>query len=435
MADIIPFRGYLYNREKIKNIGDVVAPPYDVIPKEDYKKYYQKHANNIIHVILGKDYPHDSSQYNKFTRAAEHLNGWIDNHILGRDTSASLYVYYQKYFTRSRKVRLRKGFICLVRLEDYKNGVIFPHEETFSKTKEALFHLKKACRANLSPIFSLYSEPENLINQTIEQEIANKEPLIAVTDADSTQHMLWKYSNAEGIDRIRGLMEDKKCIIADGHHRYETSLALRNILRRERGNPAGMQSYDYVMMYLTNMDDEGLSIRPTHRVVRKPEGTDENVFMEGLKKNFNITPFEYGKRKEFFHELKQRGKKEVCFGLFAGKKGFSLLTLRDKDVMEKYRDDSKPKEWWNLDVTILQKLVIEEALGLKDGNEDDIVYTHDDEDAIRRAEENKGVISLFMNPTRIKNMQKVVSLGAKMPQKSTYFFPKLLTGLVINKFE
>ena len=435
MAGIIPFKGILYNREMIKNLEDVITPPDDVIPKEDYKKYYQKHHNNIIHIILGKDYPHDSNKYNKFTRAAEHFNQWIKEGILERDGRPSLYVYHQKYRIKGGKEKTRKGFIALIKLEDYKKGIVFPHEETFSKTKKSLMFLKKACRANLSPIFSLYSEPENKINNIIEEEIAKKPPFINVFDNNATEHLMWRYSDPAGTETIKELMSDKKVIIADGHHRYETALALRNILRRKKGAADGPRPHDYVMMYLTNMDDKGLSILPTHRIVTKPKTMEMRFFMKSLKSSFNIETFDRNEKKEFFKSLKKKGKEGKAFGLFSGDQNFYLLTLKDQTVMEHYRDNSRPAEWWNLDVTILQKALIEDMLGLKKSDEESIFYTHDEDEAVRRVEEGGDSLALFLNQTKIKDLQKIVSLGAKMPQKSTFFFPKLLTGLVINKFE
>jgi len=435
MTRIIPFRGILYNREKITNLEDVVTPPYDVIPKEDYKKYYQRHGNNIIHIILGKDYPHDNDSYNKFTRAAGYFEGWIKDGIFKRDSLPSFYIYLQKYRIKNGEEKTRKGFIALVRLEEYEKRIVLPHEETFSKTKETLICLKRACNANLSPIFSLYSDPENEINHTIEKGISKNPPIIDIHDNDSTEHLLWRLSDIQEIDKIKELISDKQLIIADGHHRYETALGLRNILRREKGSSEPEMPFDYVMMYLTNMDDEGLSILPTHRIIQKLDRSNLRSLMDQLNKDFDVDTFDYEEKKRFFQALRQKGKEDISFGIFWGEERHYLLTLKNKDIMESYREDSRPREWWELDVTILQKLIIEEALGKRDSNEDNLIYTHDEEEAIRRVRDTKDSLALFLNPTKIEDLKKIVGLGEKMPQKSTYFFPKLLTGLVFNKLD
>lgn len=440
MAESVPFRGILYNPKKIENLENVLAPPYDVINSADQKRLYQKSDYNIVRLILGKTYESDNELNSRYTRAAKDLNDWLSTEILLQNGSECLYFYSQEYLFMGEK-KNRIGFIARVKIEEFDKGVIYPHEFTLSKPKEDRLKLTRACRTNFSQIFGLFSDPEKKIDHLIESGIKGQS-LITIKDPDGIVNAFGKITSKDIIEKINFLMKDKKIYIADGHHRYETALAYRNEMRKKYGSSTGEKPYDYVMMYLTNMDSEGTSIFPIHRVLFNLDDFNPDPFIKSLEKKFSIKkhPFSSSTEKDIaidhlFQEMKSKEKGQSTFGVYLGTQTYYLLTLKDSSLLNDIGDSSKPKELFELETFILHSLIIEKILGIKlesVNNQDHISYKKNEKEAVDMVDSGKYQLAFFLNPTKMEQIKNLAGAGIRMPQKATYFYPKLLSGLVIN---
>lgn len=408
MAEIVPFKGILYNQEKIPDLSLVVTPPYDVISKTQQEKYYQNHPYNSIRLILGKDFHEDDEKNNKYTRAYNYFNTWLSSGILKQDEKEAVYPLIQQFSYRNKKIT-RIGFITLIRLKELGNGV-FPHENTLSNPKQDRLNLILATKANFCQVFALYSDEEGRLDECLRVE---GKPIIDIKDENNVTHQLFRLTDKTKLQKIKDIMQAKPIFIADGHHRYESALNAKNTL-----------GYPFIMIYLTKMEDEGLTILPTHRLVRNVP----NLSINGFKEFFEITQV------DTYDELLKKMEEEVnhAFGVY--KEGrFFLLVLKDDDIMDKLIGNAKSMAFKQLDVSILHTLVINHILKIEDV-ESSIRYSHDEKEAVSLVAEKKYTIALFLNPTKITQLKQMALQHELMPQKSTYFYPKLLSGLVMNKF-
>ncbi|MEE9165574.1 MAG: DUF1015 domain-containing protein [Nitrospinota bacterium] len=437
MAEITPFRGILYSQEKIENFESVVAPPYDVISQSCQEKLYRKSDYNVVRLILGKTLESDNDQNNRYTRASKDLNDWLEKGILHQNGCERVYYYSQDYlFNGERKKRV--GFVARVKLEEYSKGIIFPHEFTLSKPKEDRLKLTRACRANFSQVFGIFSDSQKTIDSLVENEV-ERESLSEVKDSEGVVHTFGNISNKDTIKQIAYCMKDKKVYIADGHHRYETALAYRDEMRKQSGNSVRDKPYDYVMMYLTNMDLEGTSIFPIHRLLFNLDNFLPEQLLKSLEAYFNIQsfPFENSEEKNkmrdhVFQQMKLKEKDQFSFGLYLGTGSFYLLKLKANPFVD---DSTTPKEFSGIEAFILHSLIIEKIMGIKKEsikNQNCICYKKNEKEAIEMVDSGKYQIAFFLNPTRMEQVKKVAGAGLRMPQKSTFFYPKLLSGLVIN---
>ncbi len=441
MARVIPFRGLLYESEKIKELKDVVTPPYDVISPEEQGAFYKTHPQNIIRLILGKEYPTDSETENWYARAAAEFEKWQTSNILVRDMEPALYFTEMDYSVQGRQMT-RCGLIALVGLEDFDNGVILPHERTFSATKIERLRLMETCHANFCPIFSLYSDRDNKIISQLKQAIAGKSPDIAFEDQDGFYHRLWRITDPGVIDTVSTDMLEKPLYIADGHHRYETALNYRNKRIAEDPDLAEDASCRYVMMYLSSMHDPGLTVLPAHRLINDLPKERLDTFFERVSPFFDTETFNGTDRKKtetaFLDNLQSNAKAGNAIGVFMkGKDAFYILRLRE-GVMEHLFGDKLPKPLKRLDVTVLTQVILKKILELTERDLDDkykISYTSKLSNAIESVRKQKSAIAFIMNPTKIVQVQEIADARLIMPRKSTYFYPKVVTGLVLNKID
>ena len=446
MAKIIPFKGILYNKEKIRDMKDVVAPPYDVISPPEQEELYKRHENNVVRLILGKESDSDTPDNNRYTKAKDSFDSWQKNSILIKDAFPSIYVYSQEYHlgeTEGFEKKRRLGFIALSKLENFGEGKIHPHENTLAKPKEDRLKLMQHCNANFSSIFGLFSDPSKRIDSVLKDYMRHS-PLYDLVDDAGMRHTLWAIRDNKVIQIITGVMSDKQVFIADGHHRYETAINYRNEMREKLPNFTGEELYNYVMMYFTNTNSEGLSILPIHRLVSNLSNFDKKKIIKKAGEFFNIEKLSLNEsdektvKQKLFSDMKERGKKEHIFGMYLGNDEYLLLTLKDEDVLDRLITNSRHPSWKKLDVTILHTLLIEKVLGVSEKNlaeQKNITYTISEDEAIKDVKAGKYQIALFLNPTKIEEVKDVATAGEKMPQKSTFFYPKLLTGLVMNKLE
>ncbi|MEW6570123.1 MAG: DUF1015 domain-containing protein [Nitrospirota bacterium] len=412
MPKILPFRGILYNVSKV-HAEDVLAPPYDIITSERQEELYKRSPYNIVRVDLGKEYPDDNERENKYSRARQHLEAWMREGILIRSEEPSFYAYEMSYIINGRNKRLT-GFLGLVQLEELGKGKIYPHECTYSRPKQDRLNLLRSCEANISPIFSLYKSSENGISAIL-SEVSSATPYIEARDVDGAIHKIWPFDDQKKIEIITRELEDKPIFIADGHHRYETAFEFNREMRRIKN--LGIQSYDYVLMFLVNIMDEGITILPTHRLVKE---TGRNIINKIPPEFFSVEPVE----SDFYVEGRLGGQKGR-FGLFQNRdEKWYLLKHMGGDLSE------LPPDLRDIDVFILHELVLKKILKTTE-----IGYEMAVETALDKVRKGQYTAAFFLNPTRVEDVEKAALSSVRMPPKSTYFYPKLLTGLVISKWD
>ncbi len=441
MAKIFPFNGVTYNKKKVGNFSKVTIPPYDIISKEDQARFYQLHPYNCIRLTLGKDYQGDTEFNNKYTRANGFFRTWLNNEILKQDEEESIYAYEQRFSYKGKKY-VRLGFIALFKLEELEAGRVYPHENTLPKPKLDRLSLLKATAANFEPIFSIYLDEDEKISKMIKKCIKRK-TIAEAKDMFGIHNRLWKISGKANINKITKEMMNKQVFIADGHHRYEASLKYRNEMRTKSQKSTGDEPYNFIMMYFANAYDKGLIIMPIHRLVLNLNLKEKINLENRLVDYFDIEDIRFAKkdelpaRKKLIRCMSKAKEGEHFFGMsLHGENKYSLLKLKNEKIIEKYISADKPREWKKLDITILHSLVIRDILGITDKDieaENAIRYVHNDDEAFTLVAEGKYQVAFFMNPTKIEQVTALASKYEKMPQKSTFFFPKLLTGLVMYK--
>ncbi len=437
MVLFAPFKGITYDLKRFsKDISSLLTPPYDVISEEEQEYYHQLSPYNVIRLILGKEKVGDTDWDNKYTRAAELFKKWQETGILVRAKNPCIYLTCISYEIKG-KIKHRWGIIGLVRIEDPDSKMILPHERTFSAHKEDRLRLMKACSAQLSQVFGLYSDPANRIIELVKEKVDIKSPLIDFEFRDKTRHKMWIIENEPSLFRqLFELFKEKKIMIADGHHRYETSRNFRDIMRMRHGrNPN--KSYEFVMMYLANMEDEGLTVLPSHRLLKKVEGFELNRFLEEANKFFEITESPILDEQEIEERLLKLGRNNNAFVFFShGSKEIYFLSLKES-AKDKIGDDLHPA-LKKLDVLVLSRLIFQRIFGFSKEDLDNpkiFHYTTDMGKAIEQVKRGEYQMVFLLNPTKIEDVKEVTSNSLIMPRKSTYFYPKILTGLVFNKID
>jgi len=437
MVEIAPFRGLRYNPEKVGSLADVVIPPYDVISPTEQELFHQISPYNMVHLELGKTTPLDTPDDNPHIRAAKAFREWQSTHILIRDEQPALY-YYELTFALTPHVRqTRYGFICALRLEDFSSGSVRPHERTFQAVKNERLGLMQACEANLSPIFALYSDPAMVIDHTLRIG-RERTPIIVFTDREGMEHRLWRVVSPEIVDRVNALMLEKPIFIADGHHRYETALNYRALQRQHLGNSPPQAPHQFTMMYLSNLDQGGLVILPTHRLLRFMGPWEPRGFLRDASAYFDIVeyPLSVEGQRRWCEDLESGQKtKETVVGLY-WRQGDALYLLKARhDVTSSYLVARGINPLLHrLDVVILDRLILRHLLEISDAflaNERNIHFKHDLLEALAEVKAGDYEAGFFVNPTRIEQVQEVASAGLIMPHKATYFYPKVGSGLVI----
>ena len=443
MAIIAPFKGLTYNFQKTQDFSSLVAPPYDVISKEEQEAYYQANPHNVIRLILGKQKTGDSDWDNRYTRAADFLKRWESEGILTCANQPCIYITSMKYNPGNGDIqRTRWGIITLVRIEEQGSEVILPHERTFSAYKDDRLMLMRACMAQLSQVFGLYEDPDNTILNACKMAISLP-PQIAFDLEDGTEHKMWVLQNPLMFKQISDSMSKKPIFIADGHHRYETSRNFRDIMRARYGRRPANRSYEYVMMYLSNMNDESLTILPSHRLIKNVPNFQLEPFLEKVGSKYNIEHFPFSGAnilEECAHlekRLEEAGRLNTVIAFYLHKADrFYLFTLKS-DAREQMGDDLHPS-LKKLDVLALSRFILQGALGFskEDLNNDDIFhYQSSMKTAVSQVESGDCQIAFLLNPTEIEQVKEIASNFLIMPRKSTYFYPKIITGLVFNKID
>ena len=441
MAKIFPFNGLIYNKDKVGKLSKVLIPPYDIISPADQEKFYNIHPYNAIRLTLGKDFPADTEYNNKYSRANSFFNAWLKNEILKQDEEECIYAYEQQFSYKGKRY-VRLGFISLFKLEDMETGKVYPHENTLPKPKADRLSLIRATAANFEPIFALYIDEEDKITRLLKKNIKRK-PLVEAKDLFGINNRLWKISSKSVLNKLIKEMSNKQVFIADGHHRYESSLKYRNEMRTKAQKSTGDEPYNFIMTFFANTFDKGLVIMPIHRLI-KDLSLKEKINLENrLLDCFDIEEIKFSKktelaaRKKLFKAMSKAGENDHFIGMYLhGDNKYCILKLKYEKLVDKYTCEDKLKEWKKLDITVLHQLIIKDNLGISDADidgESAVKYVHDDEQAFELVKEGKYQIAFFLNPTKIDQVTAIAGKNEKMPQKSTFFFPKLLTGMVMYK--
>lgn len=414
-----------------------------MVTAEYKQKLLARDPHNIIRLILGKSAqekgkPRPETEYQQ---AAETLRLWRQEHILINDRKPAFY-YLEEEFSALGKTYCRKGFIGLLELNGLDSKAVLPHEKTMSGPKEDRLKLMSACQADFSQIFTLYDDPELLIEQELQQHRETEAPFITLKTDDSIERRLWPIRDAAAIDRIRKTLAPQSLFIADGHHRFETAVNYRQIRRRREGNPAARQPYDYVMVYCTNTSSTDLAILPTHRLISGYPGLDRKMFTEKLEKSFHLSPLKsiiqdpkatashllqvLSKASNGNHYVAVIGKDPDCF----------LVSLEAQQAQELMKN--MPAALRSLDVSVLDHILFKQALNISAADMESQRYISFSQDAaasVASVMKGETQLAILLRPTDINQVKNVAAAGEKMPQKSTFFYPKLLTGLMLYLFD
>ena len=457
MAEIYPFRALRYDGNQVAS-SDVVTQPYDKISPAMQDRYYAASPYNLVRIILGRPTAGDDDVHNVYTRAAQCLRDWQKEGVLRQDAKPCIYYYTQRFSVPASAVGAhgspvefeRRGFIAAGRIHDYSDGVVFRHEQTLAKPKSDRLNLLRATQAHFGQIFMLYSDPHDEVGMLLENSLLevspggtrqsaaddalSVEPDVCVTDDYGVLHRIWCISDPRVVEAVQKKMADRKLIIADGHHRYETSLNYRNERRAAAGGSGSRDAaYEKVMMTLVNMDSRGLVILPTHRVVHSLANFDREQFIERARKYFEVVPLG-GTCEEKMARLYEAGHHGTTLLAASGDECF-LMHVRPGATDELLK--GVPALQRQLDVVVLHKVVLEHVLGLSEEsirNQENISYHREAEDTLKRVRDGAN-IAFLMNPIKMEQLREITFAGGVLPQKSTDFYPKMLSGLTIYSVE
>ncbi len=428
MVDIRPFKGVRYAGTSPGDMGEVTSPPYDVFTPELQRAYHERHPHNVVRVILGEILDGEADDAGRIGRAAGYIESWMKEGVLAADERPALYPYRQIFTLPGGTGLERRSFFAAVRLEKYGEGKIFPHEQTFSKTKGFLFGLYDACGAHFGPIFSFYDDPGDAAAQALSASM-NDGPVADFED-EGVRHTLWRCEDPAAIEAVQAALAGREAFIADGHHRYETSLNLQEAARKS-GAPEDGEA-GFTLMCLSNASDPGMAVLPTHRLLKKVSVPVEEA-LSALRNSYEVIEEPAPAEGEGFSvarrlaQLAEGGRTAFC--LYGGEGPLRYLLRKETSPEGGAVDEAVAA----LDVSRLHAEVVDGALGAS-RDEADIGFTPDPEEALRAARAGECRVALLLNPTPVQAVVRIARAGGKMPTKSTYFFPKVRSGLVVHAF-
>ncbi|MBL7185433.1 MAG: DUF1015 domain-containing protein [Phycisphaerae bacterium] len=431
-----PFKAFRFDGGVVGDVGDCIAPPYDVISDMQQEQLYKKSEHNIVRIIKGKTTACDNGDHNQYTRASEYLRKWIEQGAVRQDSAETIYAYVQDFEWAATRLQ-RLSFIALARLEEF-GDVVKPHERVLSKPLADRLNLKRATAAGFGLVFMLYEDEERIADEIMKRAAA-AESLIDFVDEQDVRHRLFAIASAEDIEQIVNMMGAKSCVIADGHHRYTTGLTYA----AESNNPNAA----YQMLAFANTCQKGLIVLPTHRLVGNLEDFSFERLLVDLRENFEISELKFDStqaktdtRQEMLARMKAQytGGKNA-FGIYGADDAFHVAVLKDQSAMDPVAPEMS-LAWRALDVSVLHKLILEELLGIDQERltaNENVRYVKDTpnaiDDSIAQVDAGHKQAAFFMNPVKMEQLMKVTEAGERMPQKSTYFYPKVYTGLTIHK--
>jgi uncharacterized protein (DUF1015 family) len=430
MARIKPFAAIRYDEAVVGELSKVTSPPYDVISPEDRVYYHKLHPNNFVRLVLGEELPTDNESDNRFTRAGRYLDDWLASGALKQDAEPSIFVYQQIWQSNGESKSVR-GFTCAVKLADYSEEVILPHEWTLARPKSDLAVLIRQVKANLDCVYGLYADLERVLDKVMDRAMDGK-PTEEAIDKNGVINRFWAVTDAAEIGKVQAFLADKQIAIADGHHRYETALAYRDEMREATGCPstssgcAGECEFDYLMMTLINVYEKDMTIYPTHRVLANLSEDALASLDAKLTECFEVRASSKG-------TLIEDMAREGAIGMYHT--GGAMI-LKPRPGTESLLSGSQASR--KLELNVLHKLILEKHLGIDDEklrNQANIIYTRDPAEAFKLVDSGERQIAFLLNHIAVKSVLDIAAAGEKMPQKATYFYPKLLSGLALRKLD
>lgn len=434
---ILPFKAVRYNPDKIAQLADVIAPPYDVISPEQQKELYAKSAHNIAWLDVTQEDGREPSEA-RYAKAAGDFQNWQDDGILQCDSQPGVYVYEQVFTAPDGQTFTRRGFYALRRLERFGEGSVFPHEQTLAGPKKDRLTLMKATDAQLSPIFGLFHEASGTIATLLEEAVA-REPLFEMTDDSGQIHRLWQATDPRWIEQVQTAITDAPFLIADGHHRYETALAYRDWREQTRPDPSPEASYKYVLMFCESVEDPGLLVLPTHRLVQNRPQFSAEDFLAKVRDYFQVEELADAELAVWRREVATQGQSTHSFGIaFHGDARRFVVTLAKDKVAQLPSLAEVAEPLRSLDAKILHSCFLEDFLGYAPEDQENpeyIQYLKSDDKLIKELASPGAQLGILMNPAPLSQIRTIAEAGQFMPPKTTYFYPKLPTGLVISKMD
>jgi len=419
MPDVRPFRAWRFDLGRVGTLSDVVAPPYDVISPAEREALYTRSPYNVVRLILGKE----PDFYEQALRSWEE---WSRLGILAQDPLPAFYLYEQVFrCPGDPQPRRRLALVGILKL-DTAEGAVLAHEYTFSRPKRDRFLLLEKTKTNLSPIFGLFQTSASVLSG-IASNYRNRPPLFQAEDDQKVVHRGWAIEKGEDQRAIHEALASEKILIADGHHRFETALEYRRQMKEKFPNASDEAPFNFVMMALVDFNDPGLVVLPTHRIVQSFGKFPKKEFLDRLRRHFEFLPF---LESEVFSELGRRPSRDKVFGGMFGKQGVFLLRLKNLQDAEKLMPHGKPEIWYELEANLLTHLVFDKLWGAS-GEERQVLveYTRSWEEAAQAVREGKAEAAFLMRPPDVRTIRELADAGERMPQKTTYFYPKLASGL------
>jgi len=429
MATIKPFRGTRYDPQKIDDLSCVISQPYDRVRHGLQDKYYDRSPYNVVRIIKGKETPEDDAEDNVYTRARDYYETWLNEGVLMREGQPALYVLRQSFTLPDGTEKNRQGLVTAFQLSAFDQGVVLPHERTHSGPKVDRLNLMRATQVNFGHIFMLY--PGDRINELLNEALERTEGLEArdLFEKDVLQQF-WPVTDAEVVAAVVEEMAPKQnLIIADGHHRYETALNYRDEMREQYPGAPANAGFNFRMVTMVSMQDPGLVILPTHRLIHSYGKMSASEILDEAKKSFNLIPVD--SREELEAALDKATPEHPRFGFYNG--GYTVLELKTSDVMDRLLPGRDPA-WRMLDVSVLHELLIERVMDIsKEAVErkENIEYLRDPQMGYDAVDEGDAEFLFVLNPTRMEQVRACTAAGEKMPQKSTDFYPKVISGMVM----
>ena len=432
MAEIRPFRGVHYNKEKTGDISSVICPPYDIISQEMDNNLHNRNAYNFIRIEYNRPQSDDSDINNRYTRSAALFRQWLEQKVMVTDDEPAIYVHDQ-FFMHEGEEYKRRSLIARVKLEEWDKNIIRPHENTFKGPKKDRINLLWALNANTSSVMALYEDKDFKIKSFLKRMDSGKF-LIATEESDGERHNVWTITEPQAIKELCGYFNYKPLYIADGHHRYESALFYKKERSACDKDVYPDAPYNYVMMTIMDMDDPNLIIFPTHRLLHglKPDATSN--LEEKLQSYFDIEHFSL-EAPDIWKKIEditagQENIKLTVIGLVRG--AVSILSVKDMDAVVAMMPAERSDVYKKMDVSIVDHVILEKVLGIRSDDEKRIAYTHERQEAVNRALNGDCQLAIIMNMVKGKTIKDIADVKDRMPRKSTYFYPKLPSGLIVN---
>jgi len=453
LNEVKPFKALTYNPEIVGNIGYCLAQPYDVISEELLGQYYKQCPYNIVRLTLNKKNDSDTEKNNRYTRALKIFKSWKERGVLAESRTPLFWAYEQEFtlqdewaVSNGKAEQIKKklnGFIGLVKLHDYEERAILPHEKVLKKPLEDRIRLIETTEMQFEYIWGIYNDRENWVDAVLEKSRKDKPFVNYYEDLSGVTHRLWKIEDKAIINSISRVVNNDKIYIADGHHRYEAMLEIRNRMRIKYPNAGPDAPWEYIIMYLVNFNNDGLTVLPTHRVLHNLDIKRIKDLNTKIEEFFHVKsyPFHNGEegkaRLRWLHDLKEKDQGEHKFGAYIKKiRRYYLLTLKDSEAYKELVDLPYSPVWKLLDVNIINTLILRNIIGLTEAElsaQTYISYVKDIKDAIMSVNNRENQVALILNAPNLNDIVTVAENGEKMPRKATYFYPKPLSGLVFYR--